>query len=214
MNSSIRNLTTFVTTRVGNGRPLSLLRGMRQLCLRPVLLGLLMATIGLTEASAGSIPYSLNFFVLTNSNADGTAVSPDGGISIVITGGNNGSGLSGFTDLLATATKSGAIPFQYTYSSADAPGFDWAGYVIGTQFTRLADTDGQTGFATLLVSAGQTFGFRVETDDNTGEPGVFKVSDSTVPEPSSLILAMGGMLGLVVARHCRSIAPAVLEDRR
>ena len=166
---------------------------------RLLLLLVLMAGAALQpQAKAASIPYPLSFFVLTNSNADGTAVSPDGGISVILTGGNNGSGLSGTTDLLAIARGPGPIEFQYTYFSLDAPTFDRAGYLIGDQFTPLADTTGQFGSASFLVIGGDTFGFRVATDDNTGEPGVFTISDfsvasTAVPEPATLPLVLAAM---------------------
>ena len=73
---------------------------------RLLLLSVLMASSAIVpQAKAASIPYPLSDFVLTNSNADGTAVSPDGGISVILTGGNNGTGLSGTTDLLAIADR-------------------------------------------------------------------------------------------------------------
>ena len=167
--------------------------------LRLLLLSVSMAGAALVpQAKAASIPYPLSDFVLTNLNADGTAVSPDGGISVILTGGNNGSGLSGTTDLLAIATGPGSIEFQYTYFSVDQPTFDQAGYLIGDQFTPLADTTGQFGSALFLVMGGDIFGFRVATDDNTGEPGVFTISDfsvasTAVPEPATLPLVLAAM---------------------
>lgn len=169
---------------------------------RLLLLSVLMAGAALEpQAKAASIPYPLSFFVLTNSNADGTAVSPDGGISVILTGGNNGSGLSGTTDLVATATGPGSIQFQYTYSSVDDPGFDWAGYLIGQQFTNLADTGGQFGIAMFSVIGGDTFGFRVGTFDNTNEPGVFTISDFNVgstpaPEPATQPLVLAAAMAM------------------
>jgi hypothetical protein len=155
------------------------------------------------QAKAASIPYPLSDFVLTNLNADGTAVSLDGGISVILTGGNNGSGLSGTTDLLAIATGPGPIEFQYTYSSVDDPTFDWAGYLVGDQFSRLADTNGQFGSASFLVMGGDIFGFRVVTDDNTQEPGVFTISDfrvdsTAVPEPATLPLVLAAAMAIAV----------------
>src|ERR1035437_2143312 len=171
---------------------------------RLLLLSVLMAGAALEpQAKAASIPYPLSFFLLTNSNADGTAVSPDGGISVILTGGNNGSGLSGTTDLLAIATGLGSIQFQYTYFSLDAPTFDRAGYLIGDQFTPLADTTGQFGTALFLVVGGDSFGFRVATDDNPGEPGVFTISDFSVaspavPEPATLPLVLAAATAMAV----------------
>ena len=158
------------------------------LCL--ILLGFVLQS----EAKAARIPYPVSAFTLTNLNADGTAVSPDGGISVILTGGNNGSGLAGMTNLLVLATGPGIISFSYSYSSLDTPAFDWAGYVVGGVFSQLADTDGESGTASFPVASGDQFGFRVGTFDNTSEPGVFTVSGfstqtsapSTVPEPAHL----------------------------
>ena len=185
-----------------------------------LLLSVLMARSAIVpQAKAASIPYPLSDFVLTNSNADGTAVSPDGGISVILTGGNNGSGLSGTTDLLAIATGPGSIQFQYTYFSLDDPTFDRAGYLIGDQFTPLADTNGQFGTALFLVIGGDSFGFRVATDDNTGEPGVFTISDFAVdstaaPEPATLPLVLAAATAMAVGIRRRRYLNQSQEKRR
>jgi hypothetical protein len=183
-------------------------------------LGIMLIALGMqSEARAASISYPLSAFTLLNSNSDGTALSPDGGISVILTGGNNGSGLTGTTDLLASATRAGTIAFTYTYSSLDEPRFDWAGYLVGDLFTRLADTNGQSGTAAFTVASGDTFGFRTATFDNTQEPGVFTISNfvagaSSVPEPATL--GLGSVLALFILRAIerrRSIS-AVPEKMR
>lgn len=145
--------------------------------------------------------YAPSQFTLTNVNADGSVTAPAGGLSIILTGGNNGSGLPGTTDYLAAATGAGTVSFQYSYSSFDFPGLDFAGYLVGGAFSQFANTDGQSGAGMFAVSAGQRFGFRVGTADNTGEPGILTVSrfiapsggGSAVPEPgtASLFLISG-----------------------
>ena len=175
--------------------------------LRPILafcwaLGFLALTSPAQAAFTGA--YALNQFTLTNMNADGKAITPDGGLSIVLTGGNNGSGQAGTTDLVAFAAGAGTVQFHYSYSSLDFPGADFAGYLLGAAltFTQLADTDGQSGNAMFAVSNGQKFGFRVGTQDNTGEPGILTISSfiapagtPSVPEPGTapmLLLAVAG----------------------
>lgn len=137
-------------------------------------------------------PYALNNFMLINMNADGTAITPDGGASVVITGGNNGSGEPGTTDLVTTAQTSGAVQFKYSYSSLDIAHQDFAGYLVGNVFTQIADISGQTGMVSFMAPLGQTFGFRVGTLDNQFEPGILTVSSFSgpatstgVPEPGS-----------------------------
>lgn len=138
--------------------------------------------------------YALSKFTLTNTQANGTVVSPDGGLSIILTGGNNGSGLSGTTDLVIMALKGGTVRFDYAFTSLDYALFDFGGYLSAGVFSPLADTDGQSGTATFTINAGDTFGFRLATEDNTGEPGVLTISNfsapvseaAAVPEPGSL----------------------------
>jgi hypothetical protein len=137
--------------------------------------------------------YPLIDFTLTNSP---NSVVTDGfatmlGSSIVLTGGNSGIGKPGTTDLVTTATQTGLIQFFFSYSSLDAPTFDYAGYLLNGSFVQLADTNGTSGLAQFDVNLGDSFGFRVGTVDNQFEPGILTVSDA-VPEPRSwLVLVMG-----------------------
>ena len=180
----------------------------------------------LHPARASSIPYPLSSFASLNTNADGVAVSSNGGIAVTITGGNNGSGLTGSTDLFTTATAGGTIAFHYVYASMDEPGFDWAGYFVGDQFTQVADTDGETGSASFAVALGDVFGFRVVTFDNTQEPGVFTVSDFSqnstgagagagagVPEPYTVTLVAAALAVTFALARRRSI-PSTQENQR
>lgn len=166
---------------------------------------------------AASIPFPLTFFSVVNTNADGTAVSPDGGASVVITGGNNGSGLGGTTDLIAKAPAPVTIAFLFIYTSLDSPTFDWAGYVVNDLFTQVADTSGQSGSGSFSVLAGDTFGFRVGTEDNTSEPGIFTVSDFEAvgvasPEPSTPLLIMGAFA--IAAASALRRSRRRVEERR
>jgi len=143
-------------------------------------------------------------FTLTNESADGFAnVSPDG-LTLVLTGGNDGSGLPGTTALTTTALYSGLVSFNYSYSTLDKPGFDTAGYLLQGTFFQLAMMDGISGSTSFPVGVGQTFGFRVATVDNEGEPGILTVSDliSPNPEPASLVLGLTG-LAMVALKYRR-----------
>lgn len=150
--------------------------------------------------------YALSNFTTTNSAfAVGAATTEDGGLSIILTGSNTGSGLAGTTDLTIAAAGTGLLSFNYSYFSNDAPDYDLAGYLIGSTFLQLASASGQSGTIQVPVTIGQIFGFRVETLDNLGEPGVLTISNfsapigsgqgggGAVPEPStwSLLLLSG-----------------------
>lgn len=165
-----------------------------------------------SHANAGFIgPYALGNFTLINTPTcggdilNGSATTPDNGNTVVLTGSNSGSGCAGTTDLLTTAQGAGTVQFNYSYSSLDAPGADFAGYLRGSMFTQLADTNGQSGAVSFQVSSGQSFGFRVGTTDNTGEPGVLAVSNfsapgtvSAVPEPGTIGFAFAGVLTVLI----------------
>ena len=164
--------------------------------------------------------YALHHFTLTNVGADGSVTTPDGGLSIVITGGNYGTGLSGWTDLTIAALGSGILTFDYWYSSLDLPGYDWAGYLLGGFFVPLADSDGQSGTVAVPVSSGQLFGWRVATLDNTFEPGLLTLSafsapagGAPVPEPGSWMLMLAGMAGAVVVRRRKNRAGSARRNR-
>jgi hypothetical protein len=81
---------------------------------------------------------------LQNTNSDGS-VSLDGS-TLVLTGPNNGSGLSGSSDFLINPTESGVVQFHYYYSTYDHtvdayddPGYDFAGFLLGDTFLRYTD---------------------------------------------------------------------------
>jgi hypothetical protein len=150
-----------------------------------------------SRVTAAVITPPLSSFGLTNTSADGTVDVGADHLSFTLTGGNTGSGLPGSTDFFTVSQTSGLVEFQYSYSSLDTPGFDSAGYRVGNIRTQLSFTDGESGFASLTVSAGQTYGWWVDTSDNTGEPGILSVSFSpavtpATPEPASFLLLLAG----------------------
>ena len=151
--------------------------------------------------------YDFNNFTQT-STSDGFAFTGDGGLTAVVVGGNDGSGLFGTTTVTITAPAPGTVQFNYLYNSLDSPTFDTSGYLLNGVYTQFADTDGETGTASFSVSSGDSFGFEVLTQDNSGEPGILTVSDFTapadspaVPEPGTLSLAVLG--AAVVAAYIR-----------
>lgn len=165
---------------------------------------LVMAYAAVPRAEAAFIgPYDPNNFSLINSNADGlAALQMDG--SLLIIGGNNGSGSLGMTDFLVAALEAGIVTFNFYYSAQDAPTYDDAGYMLGGSYFQFADTIGTSGSVSFGVTAGQMFGFRVRTADNTGEPGQLTISDfsaptggSAIPEPSTWLTMAAGFAALL-----------------
>jgi hypothetical protein len=162
--------------------------------------------------------YALNQFTLANiniqplANPDGTASSPDGGLSLLLTGGLSGSGSLGETDFFIGAAATGTVQFDWLFSNG-VPGFISGGYLVGARSTSacappcitLSDASG-SGEVSFGVTQGEIFGFFVITDNQanpvSGEPGVLTVTNfsaptaaSPVPEPSTaatFVLACAG----------------------
>jgi hypothetical protein len=187
----------------------------------------------LTNTDNGGFPSFTNGFCsLFNDPADpkgpcGRSNTPDGQQSLQLTGGNGGSGIAGITDLVITATASGIVQFSWSYSSSDpsasandplssnyqlgcGPQFtgpcDDAGYLLDGNYTQLADDSNQrSGLVTFSITAGETFGFRVNTFDNTGGPGILTISGpSSVPEPSFLAVLLGLTAAMMGAQRWKA----------
>jgi hypothetical protein len=154
--------------------------------------------------------YALDKFTLSNSPfTDGFAATPDGGLSIILTGSDTGSGVEGYTDLTIASAGTGLLSFQFSYFSEDEATFDSAGYRLGSNFIMFADQSGETGTVQIPVTVGQLFGFSVYTKDNTFGRGILTIFDfsapvggttGSVPEPGSWsLLVLSG--GIFAAQH-------------
>ena len=158
-------------------------------------------------------PYGLGDFTLTNSNANGSVMTPDGGMSIILDGGDNGTGEFGTTDFVTTAQAAGTVVFQWSYFSTDLPGDDFAGFLVNNVYTQLSGNSGDNGSISFSVTQGESFGFEMQTLTNTGGPGILTVSDfsaplpSSVPEPGTagmLLLSSLAVAGLVAGRALKT----------
>jgi hypothetical protein len=79
-------------------------------------------------------------------------------------------------------------------------------YLIGGIETPLGSNDGNNGSVTnIALAAGQTFGFRVTTTDNTGDYGVLSITrfDAVIRVPAPLPLA-GAIAAFSWSRRLRS----------
>jgi serine protease AprX len=115
---------------------------------------------------------------LVNSPANtGGFVTVDDGppVEVFVTGGDDGVG--GDTDFQIEIPMDGTITFDWGYQSTDTGTFDTGGYAINGSYTQLAANNSQVPFfnetATVEVSAGDIFAFRVNTTDGLFGPGVF-----------------------------------------
>lgn len=161
------------------------------------------------RAQADTIQYDGLTFTLTNSGVALAGNSTDGyatvsGGTLMICGPDNGSGEPGTTDLVTTAPGTGTVSFDWSFSSVgNNPGDFTAGYLLNGAFTQIADTDGESSMTSFLVTAGETFGFEVN-GDNQGLPGTLTISSfsapsaaAAVPEPANFGLALMGMAGVL-----------------
>lgn len=195
----------------------------------------------LTNTDNGGFPSFTNGFCsLVNDPTDpagpcGRSTTLDGHQSVQLTGGNGGSGMPGTTDLFINAVASGIVQFNWSYSSNDpssagvspfgctppegrgfAGSCDDAGYLLGGTYFQLADDINQgSGSVTFSVTAGETFGFRVETLDNLGGAGIMTISSFSTPEPSFLAVLFGLSAAIAVARRrmARSHATDIGESK-
>ncbi len=145
---------------------------------------------------------------LTDSSADGSVMVSNNDSLLTITGPNNGDGYPGAANATTTAPSLESVAFDWSYASADSPGFDAGGYLLGATFVQLADSDGSSGSVHFSVKPGETFGFSVTSMDNTGEPGILTISEfqvtggsSNVPEPSTLLILLGISVWVLAHRN-------------
>ena len=154
-------------------------------------------------------------FTLNQSNADSSV--PNGSVdttnaasgTVVLTGGNNDSlsFASGTTNWIAgPITQGGTVSFAWSFAGESVPytpvtAGDRGGYIINNTPTYLGVQDGDNFYvSSLSLTAGQTFGFIVETANNTGGAGVltitnFNFTPEQIPEPSEQIPEPSTILG-------------------
>jgi len=191
------------------------LPNVRKLLLASSFAVLFLLCTGVTRADSlfnGS--YAVGNWGTTLTNSDGgvnTALAPT---SITLTGGDNQSGAFGETLFSITMPTNTTLTFGWTYKTFDCCGSFWdpAGYEInGTEY-QLSPPSSVAGFSgsgvtTVNLTAGQQFGFYVDTADNFAGPATLSVGATEAPEPSSFALLAAGLLGLagLFRRGCRQL---------
>ncbi|MBC7882252.1 MAG: PEP-CTERM sorting domain-containing protein [Anaerolineae bacterium] len=155
--------------------------------------------VSVVSPDAFTGPYVSANWTLAQTNANGLVTN--NGATVVLTGGNNNTNVAGTTLYTIAAAASGTVSFSWSYSSNDSAGYDFSGYVVNNVFTSLSSGLTPTsGTVSFNVTAGQVFGFRVTTLDNTFGAGVLTVTNFTaptaVPEPTTTAgLLMFGAFG-------------------
>ncbi len=139
-------------------------------------MGMAGAIVALNPTESFAIGFSGSYapskWTLTNSNANGSVNTTKAPTSIIVTGGNNSSGSSGSTSYTVTAAGSGTVTFGWSYSTSDTDGAvdPLFRIVNGTKTILFSNNFSQTGSGTdsFTVATGDTFGFGINTLDNTG----------------------------------------------
>ncbi len=138
-------------------------------------------------------PYAPANWTLTTNGGDGSVVTLGAPTSITLIGSAIGSGNPIPTDFTTLAAGDGLVSFSWNYETFDTEGPSWDpfGYLLGVVFTQLTDDSGantQSGTASFSVLAGQTFGFRVFSVDDTRGPAQSTISSfevAPIPEPGT-----------------------------
>ena len=176
------------------------------------------ATLALgTCALAGfSATASADYAFSNDGTGDGSLV--DSFPAFTIIGSNNGAGddTAFYTQKF---TSSQVVTFHWQYATQDSGGGvnDPAGWILDNVETQLSvDGDpgvGSSGTTTVLVSAGDTFGFYVHSLDSGFGPGILAVGEDlpppppppppAIPEPANAVLLMAGLAALFAAARRR-----------
>jgi hypothetical protein len=145
----------------------------------------------------------------TLNGGDGYVNTSNAPTSVVIASANNGGGERN-TDFSIAMPFTGAISFDWSFTTSDGP--FWDPFLVGIDgvYTRLTTNGGpnsQTGSYSVSVLAGQVFTLRANSVDS-----VFGRSETTVsnfmavPEPTSMAIFGLGTLGMAYRSRRKSKA--------
>ena len=141
--------------------------------------------------------------------------------TVSLTSSNNGSGVYAITSMSTTASVNAVVDFSWFFETLDDANFEFllwinagAGEATRT-LTNFVDLT-QSGVESFIVSAGDIFGFSIETFDNLFGPSMVDISEfsftalaaSPVPLPPALLLFGIGIAGLGMVRR-KSPVPKV-----
>lgn len=157
---------------------------------------------------AMAVSASAGAYTLSNSNAgDGSVTGSYPSFTLI--GADNGAS-GNYTDYSQVIAMAQSLSFSWTYTTNDCCGAQWdpAGYKINGVDFQLSPASSVPGYSgsgstTVMLAAGDTFGWYVYSPDSLEGRAMLEVSVNAVPEPETyaMLLAGLGMLGYMARRR-------------
>ncbi len=173
----------------------------------------------LIMAAATAAPAATFVFDAAGGNGSGSqAVDQPSEFALTLLGANGvvANSVAGRTTYTATAASDQSFDIAWSFFTFDrfGPAADPFGFFVGATDTQLSDDSGtgfQNGEFTLTVTAGDVFGFYIDSTDDVNGPGFATVVGTEVPSAVVPLPASGGLLigsligfGLYRRRGCRA----------
>jgi len=123
-------------------------------------------------------------------NSDGQTNTGGAPGNIIMTSGDNQSGLPGTNDFSITVPFTGVISFDWSYSTVDGPFYDYPQFGVNSNFSTVNGFSSNGGLTQsgsqpcIPVNQGDVFRFRMYTVDNIVGPGTCTFSSFSFSNPN------------------------------
>ncbi|AFZ45891.1 hypothetical protein PCC7418_3787 [Halothece sp. PCC 7418] len=155
-------------------------------------------------------------FTSTDADNDGSVeIQGSNDTTAILTGPNEGgfppsSGEANW--FIQNVSQTSTVQFEWSFTG-DPNGLDSASYLIGGQAFPLGnDGDSSTSPLQLTIAEGESFGFRVATNNNLGVPGELTISNfesESIPfgveTNTGILVLISGMGSIAWRRHRRRL---------
>jgi hypothetical protein len=148
----------------------------------------------------------------TLDGGDGYVNTSNAPTSVVIASADDGDNFSRNTDFSIAMPFTGAISFDWSFTTSDSDGPFYDPFFVGIDgiYTQLTDNDGpqsQSGSYSVSLLAGQVFTLRANSFDSSEGRSETTVSNfMAVPEPTSMAIFGLGTLGMAYRSRRKSKA--------